>query len=171
MMERRIFDWRFVLAFAVLMLAAVASWGFVQRQQQIDGLIVISQRTTAQVQVLNDQLDQLQADADAAEVAASAERDRLRQQNRVERAQFRTLLKYLREQGIDVPQSLVRREIGGGASPKGRGPRGPDPTPPRPPLLPVPLVSPGPTATPTPTSPSLTDQLCALLRLPSCPLP
>ena len=153
MMERQILDWRFVAAFAFMTLVLVASWGFVHRQHQVDGLIVVSQRTTAQVQRLSDQLDALKAQAAEDASASLQQRNSLRKQNHQLAAQLQALLDYLTAHGIVVPNLKVATSSGGGGSPKGRGHHQPRPHHPAP-------ATPG--ATPAPTAPSA-DPLCDFL--------
>lgn len=89
--------------------------------------------------------------------------------NKALRKQVAALVKYLREQGIEVPQTLADR--GGGSSGKGQAPSGaPNHPKPKPSPQPSPTpASPEPTATPSPTgSPGLADVICSLLP-PSVP--
>jgi hypothetical protein len=160
MMERRILDWRFVAAFAFMLLVATAAWGFVERNRQTNALIAIADRTTSEYDRLSTQIEALNGQAAAAARASVAQRKALRKQNREQAARLQALLDYLRAHGIAIPQTFAPQD-GGGAHPKGPGPRGPKPTH---------LASPGPTATPTPTDPSLTDVVCGLLAVPLiCP--
>jgi cell division protein FtsB len=137
---------------------------------------VSSVRAENKASTLTEQIRGLRADnaslrADNASLrtqvaALGADNRALRRQNRQMLSQQRALVTYLREHGLSVPDSVVRAGPGK-AHPKGRGPRGPQPT--QPPLLPVPTVTPAPTPSPTP-SPGLTDLVCALLNIAPCPL-
>jgi hypothetical protein len=155
-MGRRIFDWRFVVALAFMMLTVVACWGFVERNAEISRLINVAQRSEEiAVAARHDQAD---ADARAAEQVAALRRQvadlkhqaRIRSQQQA--AQQKALLDYLHSLGITVPRTvyLTPRATGGGG---GSGPKAPAPR-----HHPAP-GSPG--STPAPTAPSA-DLLCEL---------
>lgn len=126
---RRLFDWRFVVAFTVMMLAAYLVAGAylsaARKDAQVDGLIRQSKAQT-------DLLAKARESSTAQRLALLRnQRLVLRQVERLEDRQA-ALLAYLRAQGVEVPQ-----RYGGGVSfpaNKNRAPRddagGPLPVPP-----------------------------------------
>lgn len=162
---RRIFDWRFVAMFCVMLLVSVAAYAFVRRVNQTDALVDTARQaahTSAEQAVELGELrkanEELQADSARRSRVASAERDQLARQVTQLQRELVALTTYLRQHNINVPSSVTSPRAGV-TRPKvpAPGPRGPAGPPG------------GPTGAPTPT-PGVTDPLCALL--PSCvPLP
>jgi len=158
-LDRKIIDWRFLAMLVVMLLVATACWGFVARQNQVDRLIDISQRSTKQVEVLTAKVDAQNAQADAQSRVAAQQRAALRKQNRDLTTQLQALVDYLTAHGIAVPTlTPASSSSGGGANPKDV-PAGPPPHPKHP-------ESPGPTATPAPTTRGIDlGLLCELLPI------
>lgn len=147
--------WTFYVAgVSALALVAVLCWAIVQRVDQYDTLVDRLASDATQIERLTERDD-----------ASARQRAALQRQNRDIRAELRrsnrqlsALVTYLREHGIDVPQTFTApRSGGGGSSPKGPTPSGASPKP----SQPDPATPPG-TPTPTPT-PGVLDPICDLV--------
>lgn len=154
-------------AVAVLMLAGALSWGIVHKVNDSDDIVRIAASAADQVQRLSEQVDELQASAESSTAAAKNDRAALRRQLAAQRAQNRAILRYLRQQGIAVPPTLLAPRTGSGSSstPKAQPSSGTHPS-----QAPAsPQVTPRPSTTPTaaPTGPELlcgiSPALCGLL--------
>jgi hypothetical protein len=150
--------WGFwLVAACTLALALTVCWAIVHKVNQSDDIVRVAASNAAQVNRLSDQID-------AQAVESARQRRLLKDQNRQVHAELTALLRYLRAHGIEVPQTALTPEVKPSEStrPKaGKAQPAPHPTHP---------ASPAPTATPTPTSPSLGDSLCGLLNVTDCPL-
>lgn len=167
--RQKIFSWRFVAMFAVILLVSIAAYAFVRRVNQTDALVDTAQQAVRTSARQADELAELRAAdkrqqviTDRRSEVASRERDQLLRQVRQLQKQLTTLTTYLREHNISVPFSVNRPRAGSSTRPKAphrptsRGtptPTEPSPSPdPAPPCVlppPLPCALPLPTALPT----------------------
>lgn len=169
------FDWRFVVCLSVLMLTLTLFYGSIKNSDQRDKLITAAQRSSERVSQLEELLreqDRLAADRAAAD---DQQIDQLRQQLRTQNQGIHLIALYLREQGLDLPPSLVKSLNtssggGGGADPKGSTPgtQGHPSKPPHPPKPRKPRPTPkASTSTPRPsTGDPTTELLCTVFPVP-----
>lgn len=164
MTDRKLFDWRFVAGFCVMVLVLCAGYAFVRRVNQTDALVDTAQkaartseRQSVELAELRKANDKLQADSAHRSRVASHERDQLSKQVTQLQRELVALTTYLRRHNINVPSSVTTPRAGA-TRPKARAPGRP---------------SPGkPTGTPSPPAGTGTDNpICKLVPAACNPLP
>lgn len=163
MIARKVFNWRFVAMFVVMLLVSVAAYAFVRRVNQTDALVDTARQAVRTSARQADELAELRqinkhqaAQSTQRSKVASAERNQLSNQVTELQKQLAALTTFLRENNINVPSS-VSTPRAGATRPKGRKPGKPR------------HVGPGtPPGTPTPT-PSAGDPLCDLVPMACIP--
>ena len=150
--------WTFyIAAVSALALVGVLCWAIVQRVDQYDSLVGRLASDASQIERLTARDDEFRRERAVLNRQNRDIRAELRRSNR----QFAALLRYLREQDIEVPAEIITRS-GSTTRPKDPAPTGaPTPSP-----SPTPgPASPGPPpGTPSP-SPGILDLLCGLVPL------
>lgn len=159
------FDVKLILALITLVVITTVCYLGIAGSRQHEKVVNSLSATTGEVERLTAQLDAQSAQLDALKVQAAKDARKSGRDIRAMRAQNGRLLAFLRELGIEVPESVIAPRSGGsgGTDPKAQGPRGPKPSPSPPPASPGP-----PPATPSP-SPGVLDLVCGLLPA-LCPL-
>ena len=150
---------------AVVMISSTLCWAIVHKVNQSDQIVQIAASSADQVERLNRQLD-------AQQVAAADQRAAARRDSRLTHQQLRAVLRFVKSLGIDIPPALLAQPkptAGSSSTPKASAHSGAPSSP-----SPRPTATPGATPRPT-TSPSGPDTggldpVCALLNLPTCPL-
>jgi hypothetical protein len=138
--------WFYVAAVCAFALSTTVVWGIVHKVSSTDSVLHVAVANADQVQRLSEQLDAQGQQLEALRVQAAKNA----RAARVAVRQNRSLLAYLKGNGIKIPKqfgSTSRTSGGAGSAPKAPASTGTTPKP-----RPSSPASPGHTATPTPTA-------------------